>query len=189
VEDSRNLSTNASLKLPFEEFYVAHEARARGWLVKKFQGQGLTPAEAQEVVSEAAWEVAARYEKIENPKAYFYRALANTTYRYLTLKAREREAVDQFLQEAAADRSPRELIRTQQTAEKMNALFRRAKEALTKREQEFLRLVYLPSEPGRPGLTLRELADKWSYSYDYMRQYAVNVRNKLRQTSEIDDDA
>ncbi len=160
----------------FEEFYKQNRSKAYWWLLNKYQGN-LTGGEAEEIVAEAACELLKRYEKIEYPKPYFYRTLDSYALEYLKGKLREKATID--LLEWRLKLPP---VRDRSIAYQSDDLLDAVKSVLTNREMDFIRLVYITAAPDRDKpYNLQELAKRWNYSYDYMRQYASKVFRKLRR--------
>jgi hypothetical protein len=160
------------LKPTFEEFAGrALQEQAGRWLFLRFQDAGLTEAEAEELVNAALGDLAQRYHEVISPKAYFFTMLRRRTWTYLAEERREKRAGATFQERTAHERY---------VAQVVNAVLKILEPHLSRRERDFLELRFLSPEP----LTLLELANRWSYSYAYMRQYSSAVFHKIRRILE-----
>jgi RNA polymerase sigma factor (sigma-70 family) len=153
----------------FEEFFSRTlREQACLWLCHKFRDSGLAAAEAEDLVAEALADLAPHYDAVDYPKTYLYRRLRWRAIDYLKQRSREKSAAAIFLTRTEQERYVAQIIK---------ALLETLTSHLTKRELAFLELRYLSSEP----LKLRDLAERWSYTYDSMRQYASAVLRKVGQ--------
>ncbi len=158
-------------KPTFEEFASSIRQQAGSWLFFRFQDAGLTEPEAEELVNAALGDLAQRYDNVISPKAYLFTMLRRRTPTYLAKVYRAKSAEETFGGRTAHGRY---------IAQVVNDLLKILEPRLSRREQDFLDLRYLSPEP----LTLRELAQRWSYSYDSMRQYATGVFRKIHRILE-----
>ena len=169
-------SNDDALDLPKEPSLMDEEycRRLRPELCKTLLGIYRNAEDAEDAVHEALTDAYGDWQRLQavsNKDGYVYTMARNKANKARRHKPRKEEAERIFEHRRAHDVGfePYEGWRREE-------IISIAEKALSKREMDFFWLVHLERR-----YTLKQLAERWNYSYGYMRQYASRVYSKLRE--------
>jgi RNA polymerase sigma factor (sigma-70 family) len=152
-----------------EVHYERSGSELCSWIRRKY-GSAVDAEDVKQQTFLSATRFRESFEKAPNAKAYLFTIARNTVNKGFGSKRKEEEA-ERIFDQNCQDNSGLHLYEGWQYEDILVI----AENTLSERQMVYFRKVCLDKE-----CTLRQLAEQWNHSYEYMKQYALRARSKLR---------